>query len=177
MPSQSRPRKLYCCPCWPSRAKATSAPAGAAASAGREKASLLSQYGIDELSDTDGESDVPENPMSPQQIAMMRACHTATDFFFLARAALRFAPTNFSSVCSGFAQSTGRLRSHASWTLTSRAPRLLRPRGVTPDSCIRDSSHAPRAGSAPVLVSFHYQRAQKSVQRARGVPCALQFMR
>ena len=34
--------------------------------------SLLSMYGIDELSDTDGESDLPDNPMSPEQIAMMR---------------------------------------------------------------------------------------------------------
>ena len=29
-------------------------------------------YGIDELSDTDGEGDLPENPMSPEQIALMR---------------------------------------------------------------------------------------------------------
>ena len=33
--------------------------------------SLLSMYGIDELSDTDGESELPENPMSPEQIALM----------------------------------------------------------------------------------------------------------
>ena len=28
-------------------------------------------YGIDELSDTDQDSDLPENPMSPEQIAQM----------------------------------------------------------------------------------------------------------
>ena len=37
----------------------------------RAPQSLLSMYGIDELSDTDGESELPENPMSPQQIALM----------------------------------------------------------------------------------------------------------
>ena len=34
--------------------------------------SLLSMYGIDEMSDTDGEGDMLENPMSPEQIAHMR---------------------------------------------------------------------------------------------------------
>ena len=34
--------------------------------------SLLSMYGLDELSDTDGEGELPDNPMSPQQIALMR---------------------------------------------------------------------------------------------------------
>ena len=29
-------------------------------------------YGIEELSDTDGEEDMQENPMSPEQIARMR---------------------------------------------------------------------------------------------------------
>ena len=33
--------------------------------------SLLNMYGIDELSDTEGESELPENPMTPDQIAMM----------------------------------------------------------------------------------------------------------
>lgn len=33
--------------------------------------SLLSLYGSDDLSDTENESELPENPMSPEQIAFM----------------------------------------------------------------------------------------------------------
>jgi len=36
----------------------------------REKDSLLSMYGLEELSESEDE-DAPENPMSPEQIAML----------------------------------------------------------------------------------------------------------
>lgn len=63
--------KFFCC-CFPIR---ESRPASAAAAAEHaQKDSLLEKYGIDELSDTDGESELPENPMSPEQIARMRTC-------------------------------------------------------------------------------------------------------
>ena len=35
--------------------------------------SLLNVYGADDVSDTDDETVLPENPMSPEQIALMRA--------------------------------------------------------------------------------------------------------
>lgn len=58
--------RFYCC-CFPVRERRT-----VAASACGQEDSLLSKYGLDELSDTDGEGEVPDNPMSPEQIARMR---------------------------------------------------------------------------------------------------------
>ena len=64
--------KFFCC-CFPIR-ESTSAAERA------QKDSLLDRYGIDELSDTDGENELPENPMSPEQIARMRKHPTALTF-------------------------------------------------------------------------------------------------
>jgi hypothetical protein len=63
--------KFFCC-CFPIRESRPTSAAAAAEHA--QKDSLLEKYGIDELSDTDGESELPENPMSPEQIARMRTC-------------------------------------------------------------------------------------------------------
>lgn len=64
--------KFFCC-CFPIREYTNAEPSSAERG---QKDSLLEKYGIDELSDTDGESDVPDNPMSPEQIARMRTCRT-----------------------------------------------------------------------------------------------------
>jgi hypothetical protein len=69
-PLRPRRAKLFCCPCWPARdtsAKGAAAPSDVR----REKDSLLAVYGLDELSDTDGEGEEPENPLSPEQISIM----------------------------------------------------------------------------------------------------------
>ena len=62
-PRHSNVWKEIFCPCWPAREKKTAAPPV-------EKGSLLSNYGIDELSDTESEGTPPEK-MTPEQIQMM----------------------------------------------------------------------------------------------------------
>ena len=67
----------YCFPCCPWSPGSSGAPTEACGSK-LEGHSLLAKYGVDELSDTDGDDDaVPENPMSPEQIAAMLDRHIA----------------------------------------------------------------------------------------------------
>ena len=76
-----------------------------------EKDSLLNQYGLDELSDTDGENEI-ENPMSPEQIAMMSKQRTTTAHceynYYIHLVCTHAHPRTRVCVCACARQSTGR---------------------------------------------------------------------
>ena len=61
---------------------------------------LLSVYGLDELSDTEGEGTSPEHAMSPTQIALMRARRTNAERVHLMRAQLGRFPRAVRLICS-----------------------------------------------------------------------------